>query len=303
MNKQSYNQQIVDPKNISVVVQGAVDKLNTPICIESIRKNLPGAEIILSTWEGSSVEDLNYDILVLNKDPEGLYCSIKNCYDNTNRQIVSTLAGTKVANREFVLKIRSDCLLKSNKFLSYFTLYHHRNQHFELFKQRILACTLFTKRFLDYKSKIPTPFHLSDWFIFGLKEDLLFLWDIPTIADADYMGYNECIKDSYEGLWFTNKYTPEQYIFFNCVSKKYKVKFSDMLDFNSHNISFSENIFANNFILISPKNLDMLILKEPYKSQIKNYEAFIEKQPLCLYDEEGFEVLYKNYVLEKNNEV
>ena len=41
----------IDTNDISVVVQGAIDQINTPKCLRSIRKRLPGAEIILSTWE------------------------------------------------------------------------------------------------------------------------------------------------------------------------------------------------------------------------------------------------------------
>ncbi|TXJ44182.1 hypothetical protein EPJ70_08075 [Brachyspira aalborgi] len=61
---------IIDTKDISVVVQGAIDKGYTPLCLKSIRKYLPESEIILSTWEGSDVENLDYDVLVLNKDHE-----------------------------------------------------------------------------------------------------------------------------------------------------------------------------------------------------------------------------------------
>ena len=59
----------IDTKDISIVVQGAVDPKNTPKCLTSIRKYLPGAEIILSTWEGTDCTGLDYDVLVLNKDP------------------------------------------------------------------------------------------------------------------------------------------------------------------------------------------------------------------------------------------
>ena len=61
---------MIDSKDISVVVQGAVNKNETPKCLKSIRKFLPNAEIILSTWEGSDTKNLDYDILVLNKDPK-----------------------------------------------------------------------------------------------------------------------------------------------------------------------------------------------------------------------------------------
>lgn len=37
---------IIDTKDISVVVQGAIDKGYTPLCLKSIRKYLPESEII-----------------------------------------------------------------------------------------------------------------------------------------------------------------------------------------------------------------------------------------------------------------
>ena len=54
----------INPKDVSVVVQGAVDAKHTPRCLASIRKYLPGAYIILSTWEGQKVEGLDCDKVV-----------------------------------------------------------------------------------------------------------------------------------------------------------------------------------------------------------------------------------------------
>lgn len=75
----------IKPKDISVVVQGAINKEITPRCLQSIRTLLPNAEIILSTWEGSDVDGLDYDKLVLNKDPGAVKCDvIDNAYNNQN---------------------------------------------------------------------------------------------------------------------------------------------------------------------------------------------------------------------------
>ena len=59
----------IDTKDISVVVQGAIDKGYTPLCLKSIIKYLPESEIILSTWEGREVDNLDYDVLILSEDP------------------------------------------------------------------------------------------------------------------------------------------------------------------------------------------------------------------------------------------
>ena len=86
---------MIKTEDISVVVQGAINKEETPKCLKSIRKFLPEAEIILSTWEGSDISAIDglYDVLLLNKDPGcGYYykneSGIKS--NNLNRQLVST---------------------------------------------------------------------------------------------------------------------------------------------------------------------------------------------------------------------
>lgn len=286
---------IIDSKDISVVVQGAIDIENTPLCLSSIRKYLPSSQIVLSTWEGMNV-DYDVDVVILNKDPGPLKSRLNGTIDNTSRQIVSTLSGIKKADKTFILKIRSDCVLSSNIFLKYFDMYPKRAKKFEFFKTRILASTLFTKRFLDRHSLIPTPFHVSDWFQFGHSEDLELLWDIPIIEDENYDIYNHRLEGGYTGLWMSSRYSPEQYILFKSLTKKFKdVSFDNMLDFNSENINFSEKFIANNFILRSPKSLGFLIYKEPYKQQINDYDRFLQDQPGCLIDESEFNVIYKKY--------
>lgn len=96
---------MIDSQDISVVVQGAISKEETPKCLKSIRKFLPNAEIVLSTWEGSDVSFLNglYDILLLNKDPgAGYYYKTETTvkYNNINRQLFSTQKGLKKSNKK-----------------------------------------------------------------------------------------------------------------------------------------------------------------------------------------------------------
>ena len=49
--------------NISVVVQGAIGT-NTEQCLQSVRRFLPSAEIVLSTWVGADTTNLDYDKLI-----------------------------------------------------------------------------------------------------------------------------------------------------------------------------------------------------------------------------------------------
>ena len=294
--KYEMKEEIIKSENVAVVVQGAIDKVNTSLCLASVRKHLPNSQIVLSTWEDSKVDKLDYDDLILNKDPGPIVSRLNGSIDNTSRQIISTYAGIKKANRKYVLKIRTDCVMNSDFFLTYFYSYPKKNPNYEFFKGKVLACTLFSKRFLDRNSLIPTPFHISDWFQFGYKDDLFLLWDIPVIDDDNYDNYNQGIEQAYKGLWMSNRYSAEQYILYKSIIKKYtNVSFDNLLDFNSVNISFSERFIANNFILKSPQSLGFLIYKQPYNQQIENYQLFLDEQPGCLIDENEYELLYKKY--------
>ena len=111
----------INTEDISVVVQGAVDKENTPLCLKSIRKYLPGSEIILSTWKGTNIESLDYDKVMLNSDPGGYKDRYVHTFtNNTLRQLVSTKNGLRRATRKYIIKMRSDLILRSNSFLTYF---------------------------------------------------------------------------------------------------------------------------------------------------------------------------------------
>jgi hypothetical protein len=62
---------------------------------------------------------------------------------------------------------------------------------------------------------MPFPFHPSDIAFFGRTEDLLTLFDIPLMTEA------EAYWDKKNARF--NRYVPEQHIFINCLRKKGKV--------------------------------------------------------------------------------
>jgi hypothetical protein len=67
---------MIDNRDITVVVQGPVQALPdrdqdegiTQLCLRSVRELLPGARIILSTWDQQDLDGLDYDELVINTD-------------------------------------------------------------------------------------------------------------------------------------------------------------------------------------------------------------------------------------------
>ncbi len=235
----------IESKDISVVVQGAINEKLTPLCLESIRKCLPDAEIILSTWEGSDVNGLDYDKVILNKDPGKDF--FKNVTVNTKRQIYSTRQGLLNVSRCYAIKIRSDLTIESNSFLNYFNQFDKFNENYRVFDKRIIISSYYTR--------LPTEscflYHPSDWFAFGLTKDLINLYDIslPDKENDLYTEYFELVNPGKQLC--TAKYWGEQYIFVKCLLKNNKnIFFKDHTDINTVSRHQSLMYLLNNFIIL-----------------------------------------------------
>lgn len=288
---------MISSKEISVVVQEAIDKKQTPICLKSIRKYLPNAEIILSTWEDSNVKNLDglYDILVLNKDPGAYYCnrkkSIKN---NLNRQIVSTTNGLKKAKRHYVLKLRSDLILTSNKFLDYYDMFPNRNSKYSLYKQRIIVSSLFSREFcysIEENRNCYCKCFVSDWYFFGLLEDIKLFFDVSLVKEPEFSEYyiNDLSKLDY--IW---KDAPEGYF-----SKHFLAILCKQLNltFDKINRNLSNEILASNYIFLGYRESG--IYNEKYEPFSKDERLFDYIQYPGLITYYKFLKFYKKYLNSK----
>ena len=260
-------------KDISVIVQGAIDKQNTPLCLTSIREHLPEAEIILSTWQGSDVLGLDYDELVLNVDPGAFPYNNKpnSKMNNIDRQIVTTLNGLKLATRDYAFKLRSDFILDGCDFLSYFNQCPKSDLKYKVFEHKILSYSLFARN--PRNKKHPLSFHPSDIAFLGLRSDLINLFDIPLTPKKDisfykHKGYKYC------------RYAPEQYLWINCLRKNGKyVQCDYQKHCNKQIIKDTERYIVSNFIyldyeqfnLIPPQKL-LLFYKNDFEDIITNVE-------------------------------
>ncbi|MDR3548753.1 MAG: WavE lipopolysaccharide synthesis family protein [Candidatus Pacebacteria bacterium] len=250
-----------DYRDISIVVQGAIAGLptdkpearHTRICLESIRKVLPGAKIILSTWEGSNTEGLDYDELVISKDPGvSAVCDSPNGF----RQIVSSFNGLKKCTTKYAMKTRSDLVFHGANLLDYFLKFNELpfdNQY------RILDRRVVTFSSINPRRGHSWPFAVSDWMFFGLTKDVQNIFDIP-IDHQTWLPTNEAPNnlDDKKGLFCV-----EQYIWLSFLGKYRRISCEYLEDVSHDNIATSERYFANNCIFLTARQMGINWLKRP----------------------------------------
>lgn len=244
----------IDTKDISVVVQGAVGRY-TPVCLASVREHLPGAEIVLSTWKGTHVENLDYDVLVLSDDPDGFDCHNGDFLKRSNidRQIVSTCEGLKAAGKKYAVKLRTDFSLVSHDFVNWFGKYPKRSKASWL-SEKLITCSIYARDPRDIRWKC--PLHPSDFFFFGLRSDLLELFDIGLTSEEDRIWFARKHPDKFQ--YDLPRFVPEQFIWVGFLRKHVEQANAlpeDMHDIRKETVSMTEQSIAGNLILLSPNQL------------------------------------------------
>lgn len=174
---------IVPSNKISVVIQGPLHRASSEygveITINSIKKWLPEAEIIVSTWVGEDTKGLNCHQLIVSEPPEKLID--KNGNPNyLGHQILSTQFGLALSTRAYVLKMRADHSLLNNDFCIYPDKVV-KSEPFAFFDKKIIVSSLFLRDPL----KVPFLFHISDLIQFGKRSDVIAFWSLkaPTLEE------------------------------------------------------------------------------------------------------------------------
>ena len=291
----------IETADISVVVQGAVSADITPLCLKSVREFLPEAEIILSTWEGSRTDGMDFDQLVCTPDP-GAYDLVNLEFSNkcnVDRQIVSTIEGLKRSRRKYAVKLRSDFLLRSADFLKWFKKYPKSNEQYSFFQQKIIGCELFSRnpRILDSGSAY--ALHPSDIFFFGQTEDLLDLFSIPLTSEEDKFYFADRLMDA--GILLA-RFVPEQYLWYYWLRKHLQDDLLQDVDRTSMTpelITLTEATFASNLILLSNHQIGLVCAKPevfaPYKLP-ENCMEHVEWECLYRYYCENDTKSYQKYL-------
>lgn len=279
-------------EDITVVVQGPIERGLTSACLRSVRRHLPDAKIILSTWKGTSVDafDLDYDVLLLNDDPGYFHYNTRDKKaNNVNRLIVSTLNGLRACTTRYTLKLRTDLTLTGNSFLQFFDKFGKADQNFSVFQSKLLDCSYFSRnpRMKAFED-IPLLFHPSDIALFGYTEDLGKLFDVPLMqsSEAIFLKIDTCRAA---------RYVPEQYIFVNCLRKNgHNIGFHHQRHFTRNLAEKAERYFASNFIFLNWKEFCVTPPEKFYDAEKNDYTS-------CTTHIEWQE-LYKKYV-DKKHEV
>lgn len=272
---------MVSEDELSFVVQGPISKNNnqTQKILFEIRKNFPQSKIILSTWINSNVYGLEFDELILNEDPGAiLQDDVNKVYDNTNRQLVSSLNGVRACTTKYCIKTRTDILFKNRKILPFFSDKIYRDPEYSFSKKRFIVPNYNTKN----PDRIPLPHHPSDLVVGGLTEDLINLYDIP-LRDYETTRYFEKHKKPenfpYDDLLC--RYTAESYIWTSYLLKKMKLCFQHSSDLSNGNVELTKIIFANNLIVVNPSMMGIRFVKYPFR-ELKSYYSYTYNEWLKL---------------------
>lgn len=252
----------VSDSQLSIVIQGPVRSTRnginlTALSVESVRRLLPNAEVIFSSWHNVDTTSLNVDRIVVSHDPGPLTRHYtRDC--NVNRQIISTAAGIQSAKRPYCVKLRSDCVLLHTGFLS--LLPPSPSIGPKILTYPIVSSSVYFKN----PKRAPFLFHPGDLFHFGLTADLSKIWSIPLASKdeiTNWINYQRKPLVSFTGQSFF-RYIEEQYIWISCLKKYgHEVDIRFPWDMNPELIEISERSIFQNFSIY---NNDILGLWIPW---------------------------------------
>ncbi len=285
-------------EEITVVIQGAIDERFTAFSIESVRRFLPGAYIVISTWQGASVDNLDFDDVVFNKDPGAPYFLKDNSvrhYDNRNRLLVSTQGGIKRVTTKYTLKMRSDCVLAGDGIVRNYNKYPFSSNILKIFKNKLVVgeqCNVMKLLFNDCSR--PYAFHVSDWFCFGLTSDVRLYFDGTEIESEEQMTrwkYKREMNippDDVMGQNFSPRYNSEQYYFLSALRRKYVIPYEDASDYTDEIDKLSPIAIVNNFEILNIREHEIINAKKQYKQawnleESKNAVFFTNKKYESVY--------------------
>jgi hypothetical protein len=181
--------------------------------------------------------------------------------NNINLQIVAAQAGLEVASGRYTLRIRNDMIFASDKFVAFYDENYALPRSFaSLLKQRVMISPLFT---LNPFTMERLPFHFSDWFHFGLTEDIRRIWDVPEMSLRDAIYHNTHRHAQHSNSLerkFRVRFAVEQYISFNFLSKMMPTLRLSYIN-EPETAERSMEILLSEFLVVDLKAVDLVFEK------------------------------------------
>lgn len=241
----------ISSKELSIVVQGPIyDVLesggSTNECLLQLRENFPYSQIILSTWETENVSPSLVKIvdkIVLNKDP-GDETPPPAKRLNINRQILSTNAALDFVNRAFVLKTRTDILIKSEAVLQYF------NQYNDSSFGKVLV---YNFSFRDPRKSVKVPWWICDYIYLAKTKTIKHIYQVDLFNKDDF-SYN-LQKDNLRNPFandVVSRFNPEVYlgIQLNNAVNDQKIRIKDLCEASELNVQDFVGFCARHLIVL-----------------------------------------------------
>ncbi|WP_422766787.1 WavE lipopolysaccharide synthesis family protein [Photobacterium leiognathi subsp. mandapamensis] len=260
----------IQSKEISFVIQGAVNNTYAIKVISSIRKNFPESELILSTWNGSNInEEIRsmLDVVLESEDP-GDYTNKEDTPINVNRQIVSTRNGISKTTREYIVKTRTDIVFENSNILYELSRNYSRNKLFSISNEFILASDFSTRSHLK---GLKVPFWICDFIYAGKRDDIKKLFSLKNYPIDFFSEYEKGHPKTYQDKRHIYKYTPESYISYEYLDSKKTIKFEHSYDNNLEALRYYHNYLINNFVILNKRQLGVSSLKYYLPFSSRNY--------------------------------
>lgn len=175
-------------QQVSVIVQGGL----YPWTEQYLRQYAAlSDDVIYSGWTGTRLANPPAGLrVVLSEIPANPGMGNRNC------QIVSSLAGAKLARHPWAVKVRSDMFLPEFGRMAAHVEERHAGPGHDLF-----TLSIYTK----------LPLHPRDHVVWGRTQDLIDLFDIPhdPTPGPDYDEGCDLRSETYLGMWYYARYFPE----------------------------------------------------------------------------------------------
>jgi hypothetical protein len=190
-------------------------------------------------------------------------------------------------------------LLTGTGFLEYFDAFPARSD-WSILGSKVLASTIYSRlpvfkknwvrhpedllesiRRRGYRVDYGWPYHPSDWFHFGRRDDVWKIWDIPLATEPEtaYWFRSRPRPENDVSPLSLNRYTPEQHVWLSFLRKARTVACDHKWDVTPETVIGTENSIASNLILITPKQAGITFAK--YEIPTSRLESLYQGAGTC----------------------